>query len=312
VHSLALRSDSTIVAWGDNGHGECYVPSSNAGYVAIAAGSAHSLGLKGDGSIVAWGYNDYGACDVPAPNAGFVAAAAGGHHSLGLKAALVGWGACCSSEGTCTYTVQESCPTPEVWQGGGTICFPNPCPPGGACCESSGLCTFVSADHCPATIIWQGAGTTCDPENPCHSGACCLRTEDWRCEIHPPTQCASYQGLYQGGGTLCEPNPCPALAGVDGGNPEVTRLQVLTSPNPSAGGAVIRCLLPDRAPTTVVLFDAPGRVVRHLHDGELPAGETPFLWDGRDDAGRDVPAGVYLVKVTTPGGETIGRIVLTR
>jgi flagellar hook assembly protein FlgD len=75
---------------------------------------------------------------------------------------------------------------------------------------------------------------------------------------------------------------------------------------------VIRCLLPSRALTTVVLFDASGRMLRRLHDGDLPAGETPFSWDGRDDTGREVPAGVYLVKVTTPAGETSGRVVLTR
>jgi hypothetical protein len=39
-----------------------------------------------DGAIVAWGDNGAGQCNVPAPNSGFVAVAAGGQHSLGLKA----------------------------------------------------------------------------------------------------------------------------------------------------------------------------------------------------------------------------------
>ena len=75
---------------------------------------------------------------------------------------------------------------------------------------------------------------------------------------------------------------------------------------------VIRCLLPRRGLTTVVLFNASGRLVRRLHEGDLPAGETTVSWDGRDDAGRKVPAGVYLVKVSTPEGEASGRVVLTR
>ena len=50
----------------------------------MAAGGSHSLGLKADGSIVAWGWNGYGQCNVPAPNADFVAVAAGWLHSLGL------------------------------------------------------------------------------------------------------------------------------------------------------------------------------------------------------------------------------------
>jgi hypothetical protein len=54
--------------------------------VAVAGGWYHSLGLKSDGSIVAWGYNDYGQCNVPAPSAGFVGLAGGYDHSLGLRA----------------------------------------------------------------------------------------------------------------------------------------------------------------------------------------------------------------------------------
>jgi hypothetical protein len=50
-----------------------------------AGGRDHSLGLKSDGTIVAWGRNNDGQCDVPAPNADFVALAGGGYHSLGLK-----------------------------------------------------------------------------------------------------------------------------------------------------------------------------------------------------------------------------------
>jgi hypothetical protein len=38
-----------------------------------------------DGSIVAWGRNDIGQCTVPSPNADFIAIAAGSSHTLGLK-----------------------------------------------------------------------------------------------------------------------------------------------------------------------------------------------------------------------------------
>ena len=82
-HSLGVKADGAIVAWGYNGFGQCDVPVPNSGFVAAAGGGYFSLGLKTNGSIVAWGDNGPG--DPPAPNSGFVAVAAGMFHSLGLR-----------------------------------------------------------------------------------------------------------------------------------------------------------------------------------------------------------------------------------
>jgi alpha-tubulin suppressor-like RCC1 family protein len=53
-HSLALRADGSIVAWGDNSYGQCNVPSEN-DFIAVSAGYFCSLALRANGSIVAWG-----------------------------------------------------------------------------------------------------------------------------------------------------------------------------------------------------------------------------------------------------------------
>jgi hypothetical protein len=96
-YSLAIRSDSSIVGWGDNEYGECNIPSPNSDFIAIAAGGYHSLALRSDGSIVGWGNNDYGQATPPAGN-DFIAIAAGDNwnrgHSLALKSdgSIVGWG----------------------------------------------------------------------------------------------------------------------------------------------------------------------------------------------------------------------------
>ena len=54
--SLALKSNGTVVAWGDAGSSnEMLVPEGLSNVVAIAAGSDHSLALKKDGTLVGWG-----------------------------------------------------------------------------------------------------------------------------------------------------------------------------------------------------------------------------------------------------------------
>jgi alpha-tubulin suppressor-like RCC1 family protein len=70
-HSLALRADGTVVAWGANGLGqlgdgsttESSVPvpvQGLSGVTAIAAGGSHSLALLADGTVMAWGNNESG------------------------------------------------------------------------------------------------------------------------------------------------------------------------------------------------------------------------------------------------------------
>ncbi len=100
--ALGLKSDGSIVGWGSNDFGQRTIPFPNTNFVALAEGGYHSLGLKSDGTIVAWGFNYYGQCTVPEPNKDFVAIAAGEYHSLGLKSdgTVVAWGD--GRSGVCT------------------------------------------------------------------------------------------------------------------------------------------------------------------------------------------------------------------
>ncbi len=89
---VALKSDGSLVAWGQNLDGQCNVASGN-DFVAVAAGGRHGLALRDDGSLAAWGDNTYGQTDVPAGN-DFVAISAGSYWSMALRAdgTLIGWG----------------------------------------------------------------------------------------------------------------------------------------------------------------------------------------------------------------------------
>ena len=54
-HSLAMRSNGTVVAWGHNHFNQCDVPDELARVVNIFAGEYCSIALKSDGTVVVWG-----------------------------------------------------------------------------------------------------------------------------------------------------------------------------------------------------------------------------------------------------------------
>jgi flagellar basal-body rod modification protein FlgD len=51
----------------------------------------------------------------------------------------------------------------------------------------------------------------------------------------------------------------------------------------------------------VVIKDAAGNEVRHIHLGAHGAGNAPLAWDGKDDHGADLPAGAYTIEVDATG-----------
>ena len=88
AYSLGLSSPTARSSPGDGTmSASCNVPVPESGFVQVAAALLHSLGLKSDGSIVAWGdiYNYFDLLNVPAPNAGFIAIAAGVVHSVAIR-----------------------------------------------------------------------------------------------------------------------------------------------------------------------------------------------------------------------------------
>ena len=67
-------------------------------------------------------------------------------------------------------------------------------------------------------------------------------------------------------------------------------------PNPSGLLTSVELSLPQASPGRVVVVDPSGRVVRTLKEGIFEAGVEDVSWDGRDDAGRRIGAGVFFVR----------------
>jgi alpha-tubulin suppressor-like RCC1 family protein len=140
THSLGLRPDGTVWAWGGNSSGQlgndsntdswtlAQVPLPGAA-VAVSAGGSHSLAIEQGGTVWAWGSNADGqlgngtttSSSEPAPVPGLsnvVAVSAGGTHSLALEAngTVWAWGNDASgqlgNDGTTNAsTPQEVCAT---------------------------------------------------------------------------------------------------------------------------------------------------------------------------------------------------------
>ena len=94
-------------------------------------------------------------------------------------------------------------------------------------------------------------------------------------------------------------------------------LSAAITPNPGRGPAVVKVFAAAPAGTTigaeVALFDLQGRRMKTLFHGPLAAGPTRLAWDGRDDHGSELRAGLYLLRVASWDGRTfVARVARAR
>jgi hypothetical protein len=86
-----------------------------------------------------------------------------------------------------------------------------------------------------------------------------------------------------------------------------------SAPNPFNPRTTIRFELARAGRTTLAIHDLTGRRVRTLVAGEqLSAAAHERSWDGRDDAGRPVAAGVYVCRLETDGFRAMQRMTLVK
>lgn len=83
-------------------------------------------------------------------------------------------------------------------------------------------------------------------------------------------------------------------------------------PNPFNPSTRIPFELAKAGPVRLRIHDAQGRQVRRLFGGALEAGPHSLEWDGRDDAGRPAPSGVYFCRSEAGGASQVRKLVLAR
>jgi hypothetical protein len=114
---------------------------------------------------------------------------------------------------------------------------------------------------------------------------------------------SNYLAIWNGASVVADAGDSPRAAGLALAAP---------APDPAQGAATLRYSLPRDGEVSLRVFDVIGRQVSLLASGRQPAGAHTATWSGRDDSGRALPAGVYLVRLESGGQSRTVRVVRVR
>jgi hypothetical protein len=96
-------------------------------------------------------------------------------------------------------------------------------------------------------------------------------------------------------------------------NPVPLRFELAgNAPNPWASGTGISYTLPREAQVVLRVYNPTGQLVRTLVEGKESAGFKQVAWDGRDEAGRRVPSGVYFYRLQAGAFSDTKKMVVIR
>ncbi len=83
-------------------------------------------------------------------------------------------------------------------------------------------------------------------------------------------------------------------------------------PNPFNAGTMITIHLFDSSHATLDVFDIQGKYVTRLIDGDYSLGAHQIHWKGTSANGKELPSGIYLVRLSTPISTQVQRLSLLR
>jgi len=121
-----------------------------------------------------------------------------------------------------------------------------------------------------------------------------------------PLGVASIQGLAWSPKTVGVEQHSPA------GEPVLTFALLQNYPNPFNAQTCVEVTAAGQEQVEVRVFNLLGNRIATLHQGILQAGKHRLIWAGNDEAGRQAPAGVYIIRMTAPGFSASRKVLLLR
>ncbi len=104
-----------------------------------------------------------------------------------------------------------------------------------------------------------------------------------------------------------------AVTGIQEGEGLLRDFQLAQNfPNPFNPSTTITYRIPEAALVTLTVYNALGQVVRTLVNAVQLAGRHQVVWDGRDERGREVAAGVYLYRLQAGSFQQTRKMLLVR
>jgi hypothetical protein len=88
--------------------------------------------------------------------------------------------------------------------------------------------------------------------------------------------------------------------------------RLAAQPSPFRDRTMLRFELSRAGRAVLVLHDVTGRRIAVLADRAFEAGASAVVWDGRDFAGREVPAGIYFARLDAGAGTARSKVVKLR
>jgi hypothetical protein len=147
------------------------------------------------------------------------------------------------------------------------------------------------------------------PPPPQIQRVCCI---DDFCMLMTMEDCFMDHGYFQPQFEDCTPEICPVrpLVGVES-DPQgrITTALYDVVPNPFTQTTTLKYYLAETGPVTINVYDATGRLVRKLLSDERDSGHGRVDWDGRNDNGVRVSAGIYFARLVTAGAVRTQRMI---